>query len=72
MIISFLACGGVSIGSVMQTAGPNFVIVLSDDQGYYSTGLSNLKLKTPFLNALAEDGLYLNEFYTYKYCSPSR
>jgi len=69
MIISLLACGGVSIGSVMQ---PNFVIVLSDDQGYYSTGLSNLELKTPFLNALAEDGLYLNEFYTYKYCSPSR
>jgi hypothetical protein len=73
MTFSLLVCVCLIIGSIIENeAAPNFVFVLSDDQGSYSTGLTNVQLRTPFINALAKDGVNFNEFYAYKYCSPSR
>ena len=58
-----------------QTNGkrPNFVIVMTDDQGYADVGYrGNEYIKTPILDNLAETGLRLDRFYTAPVCSPTR
>lgn len=54
------------------TALPNFVIILADDLGQYSIGYKNSEILTPTIDSLANTGVLLNEFYTYKFCSPTR
>jgi hypothetical protein len=53
-------------------AAPNFVFILSDDQGKYGVGWRNSEIISPNLDSLARTGVILDEFYTYKYCSPTR
>ncbi len=58
--------------SPSSAALPNIIFVLADDLGYNAPGYRNPQLITPTLDALAHDGVILDAFYTYKYCSPSR
>lgn len=52
---------------------PNFVIVMTDDQGYGDVGyMGNKEIKTPNLDDLARSGLRLDRFYTAPVCSPTR
>lgn len=52
---------------------PNFVIVMTDDQGYGDVGyMGNKEVKTPNLDDLAQSGLRLDRFYTAPVCSPTR
>src|SRR5690606_10169639 len=52
---------------------PNFVIVMTDDQGYGDVGyMGNPEVKTPNLDDMAESGLRLDRFYTAPVCSPTR
>src|SRR5690606_35053779 len=52
---------------------PNFVIVMTDDQGYGDVGyLGNQEVKTPNLDNMAQSGLRLDRFYTAPVCSPTR
>lgn len=57
-----------------NTARPNVVLVMADDQGFGDTGYNgHPNLKTPNLDALAREGLRLNRFYTAHFnCSPTR
>ena len=60
------------IGLIVVQALPNFVFILSDDQGLYSVGYKNPEILTPTIDQLASTGAILDEFYTYKFCSPTR
>ncbi|KAJ8601735.1 hypothetical protein CTAYLR_006743 [Chrysophaeum taylorii] len=64
-----------TLTTIMAAAAlqPNFVFVHVDDWGYYNVGFrGNPFAKTPTLDALAEGGVILDRYYTYKYCSPTR
>ncbi len=52
---------------------PNFIIVMTDDQGYGDVAyLGNKEVKTPNLDDMAQSGLRLDRFYTAPVCSPTR
>ena len=53
---------------------PNIVVILTDDQGYGDLGcMGSEDLKTPYLDALAENGIRFTSMYSASpVCSPSR
>ena len=55
---------------------PHIMFLLVDDWGWADAGYhrngSDKKIATPNLDALAENGLQLDQHYTYRVCSPSR
>jgi len=52
---------------------PNFVIVMTDDQGYGDVGYrGNSNVQTPNLDDMSRNGLRLDRFYTAPVCSPTR
>ena len=60
--------------SHLIAAQPNFVLVMSDDQGWGDAGYQgHPTLKTPHLDAMAADGMRFNRFYAgAPVCSPTR
>ena len=58
--------------TTVATSKPNIIYFLWDDLGYANVQFHNPRQQTPNLNALLSESLYLNHFYTYKYCSPTR
>ncbi|MGE0757639.1 MAG: sulfatase [Pirellulaceae bacterium] len=67
-------CLAPSIVPAEESARPNVVLVMADDQGWGDAGYNgHPQLKTPNLDALAAAGLRLNRFYTAHFnCSPTR
>lgn len=57
-----------------ETARPNIVLMMADDQGWGDTSYNgHPELKTPNLDAMSAAGLRLNHFYTAHFnCSPTR
>ena len=53
---------------------PNFVIIVADDLGWNSLGYTEdtMAFATPYLTALAESGINMENFYAQEVCSPSR
>ena len=53
---------------------PNIILVMADDQGWGQTGYYNHPvLKTPHLDAMANNGLRFDRFYAAApVCSPTR
>ena len=51
----------------------NFIIILTDDQGYNDLGCFGSKtIKTPRIDKMAEEGIKLTSFYAQPVCGPSR
>ncbi len=65
---------GVCIHSVRaESAQPNIVIILSDDQGWGDLSVNgNSNLATPNIDSLAKDGALFDRFYVCAVCSPTR
>ncbi len=55
-----------------QAKKPNIVIILGDDLGFADMGAFGSEIKTPNLDALANDGVRFANFYTHASCSPTR
>ncbi|MDB4632172.1 sulfatase-like hydrolase/transferase [bacterium] len=57
-----------------QTAVPNIILVMADDQGYGDTGFTgHPTLKTPHMDAMAAKSVVFNRFYAgAPVCSPTR
>jgi arylsulfatase len=53
-------------------AGPNVLILLSDDMGFSDAGCYGGEIKTPNLNELAKGGLRFTRFYNTARCWPTR
>ena len=51
---------------------PNVLIVMTDDVGFAASTAFGGEIPTPTFNALANDGLKYNNFFTTALCSPSR
>jgi arylsulfatase A-like enzyme len=62
----FYAVPGMSIEK------PNIVVILADDMGYSDIGCYGSEIETPNLDALAERGLRLTQFYNTARCCPTR
>ncbi|MEP2777194.1 MAG: sulfatase [Luteolibacter sp.] len=67
-----IACAMLCVGSSMAQR-PNFVIILTDDQGYQDLGCyGSPDIKTPNLDRMADDGMKFTSFYAQTVCGPSR
>ncbi len=50
---------------------PNIVLIVADDMGYADMGMFGGEIRTPNLDALAQQGVRFTNFYTHATCSPS-
>jgi len=58
---------------LVQAKKPNFIIILTDDQGYQDLGcFGSPKIRTPNLDKMASEGMRLTSFYAQTVCGPSR
>ena len=60
-------------GQPIKNRKPNFIIILTDDQGYNDVGcFGSPNIKTPRLDQMAKEGVRLTNFYAQTVCGPSR
>lgn len=58
---------------IAEARPPNFIIILSDDQGYQDLGCYGSRdLETPRLDQMAAEGMRFTDFYAQTVCGPSR
>jgi arylsulfatase len=55
-----------------KRGAPNVLFIVQDDTGFGQLGCYGSPIETPNLDALAKDGLRLNNMHTTALCSPSR
>jgi len=68
-------CGLMFVLTVLpvQAAQPNLLLIITDDQGYGDLGChGNPVLRTPHLDRLAQQSVWLRYFYVSPVCSPTR
>ncbi|MBU2876847.1 MULTISPECIES: arylsulfatase B [Aliiglaciecola] len=53
-------------------AKPNIIFILLDDLGYGDVGYLGSEIKTPNIDALANQGVVISHSYAYPICSPTR
>jgi len=58
--------------SLFAAERPNIILILADDLGYSDLGCYGGEIRTPNLDALAEDGLRFTQFYNSSRCCPTR
>lgn len=52
---------------------PNFLVILSDDQGYHDVGCYGSEIPTPNIDSIARNGVKFEQFYVAgPVCTPSR
>ena len=51
---------------------PNLIILMADDLGFSDVGAFGGEIDTPNINALAESGVQMTDFYSSLTCAPSR
>ena len=51
---------------------PHIVYIVTDDQGWKDVGFHGSDIKTPSIDALAQGGARLEQFYAQPMCTPSR
>ena len=54
------------------TKHPDILIILADDLGYSDVGAYGSEIKTPNLDALANNGIRFTNFYNTARCWPTR
>lgn len=66
----FLSCNKTDDNEKIQ---PNIVIILTDDQAYGDLSLTNNPVsETPFIDNLANEGVFAKKFYVSPVCAPTR
>ena len=71
LILSIL-CAQIATLSSLSGSTPNIIYILSDDMGFSDIGCYGSEVKTPNLDALAENGLRFTQFYNTGRCCPTR
>tara|TARA_R110002049_G_scaffold4601_5_gene32111 strand:+ start:160246 stop:161739 length:1494 start_codon:yes stop_codon:yes gene_type:complete len=71
-VCALLLMAGHTQASVAESL-PNFVVIFSDDQGYQDVGcFGSTDIRTPRLDAMADQGMKFTNFYAQPICGPSR
>ena len=62
------------IGANVATANerPNFLIIVADDMGWSDLGVLGGEIRTPSLDALAQSGTLMTDYYVAPTCAPTR
>ena len=74
LIFGILLISALSPATLIQAEPlrPNIITILVDDMGYSDLGVMGSEIRTPHLDALAEEGVLMTHLYTTARCSPSR
>ena len=60
-------------GAAQTTTKPNIILIMTDDQGYGDLGATgNPHVKTPHIDAFAEESIRFNNFSVSPVCAPTR
>ncbi|XP_048238382.1 arylsulfatase B-like isoform X3 [Haliotis rufescens] len=51
---------------------PNIIFIVADDLGWGDVGFHGSKIRTPYLDKLAYNGILLNNYYVSPICTPTR
>jgi arylsulfatase A-like enzyme len=71
LLVAPLGC--VSSDSPQHDRPPNFIVILTDDQGFGDVGIhGNADIRTPTLDRFATEGVELTRFYVEPVCAPTR
>ncbi|GAF01932.1 sulfatase-like hydrolase/transferase [Saccharicrinis fermentans] len=72
--IAFIVLALMSIRcSSQKIKHPNFIIIITDDQGYQDLGcFGSPNIKTPNIDKMADEGMKFTSFYAQTVCGPSR
>ena len=68
--VLLLIASGVNL--CMAQNRPNILLIIADDLGYADLGVHGSDIRTPNIDALAEEGLLFTQFHASPYCSTSR
>lgn len=69
LVLLLVACSYASAAE----HSPNFVVIFTDDQGYQDVGcFGSPDIRTPRLDAMANEGMKFTSFYAQPICGPSR
>jgi len=63
---------GIGTTAFAQSAKPNIIYIISDDQGWKDVGFHGSDIKTPNIDALAAGGVRLGQYYAQPMCTPTR
>lgn len=55
-----------------EGARPNILLIVADDMGYSDLGVFGSEIPTPNIDALAQSGMLLTDFFANMACSPTR
>ena len=74
LLITLLSTLLISNDQLLAIEKPNFIIILTDDQGYADVGFNGSKdIRTPNIDRIADEGTkFSNGYVTYAVCGPSR
>ena len=71
LLLNIMAC--TSSQTASDTEQPNIVLIITDDQGWGDLGFhGNPDIKTPVLDAFAENSTRFTSFYVSPVCAPTR
>ena len=73
-LLCFLAaCSGPDSGSSgSEDSRPNVLLIVVDDLAFNDLGLFGSEIRTPNIDALAREGVFLTNFHVSPNCSPTR
>ena len=72
VVVLLVAVWALALPPRGEAKKPHLIYVIGDDVGWFKMGWHNPDARTPNLDALVKEGVELDRFYTYKYCSPTR
>ncbi len=55
-----------------QDSRPHIIFILADDLGWNDVGYHNPDMHTPHIDALADGGVKLEQYYVQQVCTPTR
>ncbi len=71
--IIFQSCNQKPENTASESAPPNIVLILTDDQGWGDLSMNgNPNLNTPNIDGIAQNGVAFDRFYVAPVCSPTR
>lgn len=69
---ALLALGPAAAANAESDSRPNIVLILADDLGFSDLGVYGGEIRTPNLDALAQEGIRLTNYHTGATCGPTR